>query len=58
MADEMDVDVDQPKTKGKKEVKDSGKPRFEVKKVRSLEGCVCPPSWWAMGSWSADCLRL
>lgn len=33
MADEMDVDVEQPKTKGKKEGKESGKPRFEVKKV-------------------------
>ena len=31
MADEMDVD--QPKTKGKKEAKDSSKARFEVKKV-------------------------
>lgn len=36
MADEMDVDVEQPKTKSKKEGKDSGKARFEVKKVRAL----------------------
>jgi RING-box protein 1 len=36
MADEMDVDDEQPKTKGKKESKDSGKARFEVKKVNEL----------------------
>ena len=35
MADDMDVD--EPKTKGKKEVKDSGKARFEVKKVTALK---------------------
>ena len=36
MADDMDVD--EPKTKGKKENgKDSGKARFEVKKVNALE---------------------
>jgi E3 ubiquitin-protein ligase RBX1 len=34
MADEMDID--EPKTKGKKEGKDSGKARFEVKKVNTL----------------------
>lgn len=34
MADEMDVD--QPKTKGKKEAKDSSKARFEVKKVMRI----------------------
>lgn len=39
MADEMDVDVAQPEqtkaaSKSKKEGKDSGKARFEVKKVR------------------------
>lgn len=32
----MDVDVEPPKAKGKKEGgKESGKPRFEVKKVRT-----------------------
>ena len=36
MADDMDVD-DEPKTKGKKEGKDSGKARFEVKKVNALK---------------------
>jgi hypothetical protein len=36
MADDMDVD-DELKTKGKKEGKDSGKARFEVKKVNALE---------------------
>jgi hypothetical protein len=36
MADEMDVD-EEPKTKGRKEGKDSGKARFEVKKVNALE---------------------
>jgi hypothetical protein len=44
MADEMDVDVEQPKTKGKKEGKDSGKPRFEVKKV-SFHCNLTPPAW-------------
>jgi hypothetical protein len=34
MADEMEVDVDEPKTKGGKSGKDDSKPRFEVKKVR------------------------
>ena len=34
MTDEMDID--DPKTKGKKEGKDSGKARFEVKKVNTL----------------------
>lgn len=38
MADNiMDVDEQQPITKGKKEGKDSGKARFEVKKVREPE---------------------
>ena len=36
MADDMDVD-DEPRTKGKKAGKDSGKARFEVKKVSALE---------------------
>ena len=36
MADDMDVD-EEPKTKGRKEGKDSGKARFEVKKVNALE---------------------
>lgn len=36
MADDMDVD-DEPKTKGKKEGKDSSKARFEVKKVTPIE---------------------
>ena len=51
MADEMDVDVDQPKTKGKKEGKESGKPRFEVKKVREREAAFTrPPSQrWVSG---------
>ena len=37
MADDMDID-DEPrnKDKGKKEGKDSGKARFEVKKVNAL----------------------
>ena len=35
MPDDMEVD-EEPKTKGKKEVKDSGKARFEVKKVNAL----------------------
>ena len=48
----MDVDVDQPKTKGKKEGKESGKPRFEVKKV-----CL-PASQPAMGFWRVDYLYL
>ena len=34
MAD-VDMDVDPPATKGKKDGKDTGKPRFEVKKVQS-----------------------
>ena len=34
MAD-VDMDVDPPATKGKKDGKDAGKPRFEVKKVQS-----------------------
>ena len=36
MADD-NMDVDEPKAKGKKEGKDSGKARFEVKKVNALE---------------------
>lgn len=44
MADEMDVDVEQPKTKVKKEGKESGKPRFEVKKV-SFHCHLSPPAW-------------
>ena len=36
MADDMDVD-DEPRNKGKKGGKDSGKARFEVKKVNALE---------------------
>ncbi|KAF8958937.1 hypothetical protein BDZ97DRAFT_1761748 [Flammula alnicola] len=44
MADEMDVDVqvEQTKTKGKKEGKDNGKARFEVKK------------WNAVSLWAWD----
>ena len=41
MADEMDVD--QPKTKGKKEAKDSSsKARFEVKKVSNEHTHIWP----------------
>lgn len=36
MADDMDVD-DESKTRVKKEGKDSGKARFEVKKVNALD---------------------
>ena len=43
MADEMDVD--QPKTKGKKEAKDSSKARFEVKKVSNG-----PTHIWPLGT--------
>ena len=61
MADEMDVD--QPKTKGKKEAKDSGKARFEVKKVRRtpifghLHRCLgsdytSPWQWNAVSLWA------
>jgi len=45
MADDMDVD--QPKTKGKKEAKDSSKARFEVKKVLLI-------IWNSMSAWLAD----
>jgi hypothetical protein len=39
----MDVDVEPPKAKGKKEGgKESGKPRFEVKKVR-ITASLCFP---------------
>jgi hypothetical protein len=40
MADEMDVD--QPKTKVKKEAKDSSKARFEVKKVSTGNTHIWP----------------
>ncbi len=55
MADEMDVDVDQPKTKGKKEGKESGKPRFEVKKVRERLP-VLPASDGASGALIICCI--
>lgn len=35
MADDMDVD-EEPKSRVKKDAKDSGKARFEVKKVNAL----------------------
>jgi RING-box protein 1 len=59
MADEMDVD--QPKTKGKKEAKDSSKARFEVKKVLRtpvyLQSCLgsdypSPWQWNAVSLWA------
>ncbi|PPQ92530.1 hypothetical protein CVT25_010363 [Psilocybe cyanescens] len=45
MADDMDVDVEEPKivTKSKKEGKDNGKARFEVKKWNAV-------SLWAWGA--------
>ena len=42
MAD-VDMDVDPPATKGKKEGKDAGKPRFEVKKVQSCSSRTTTP---------------
>ena len=45
MPDDMEVD-DEPKTKGKKEVKDSGKARFEVKKVNALFRIVKRQEFW------------
>ena len=44
MADDMDVD-EVPKTKERKE-KDSGKARFEVKKVNTLEFVSKPGTWF------------
>jgi hypothetical protein len=51
MADEMDVD--QPKTKGKKEAKDSSKARFEVKKVSNGHTHIRPLGT-SMSVWLTD----
>lgn len=45
----MDVDVEPPKAKGKKESgKESGKPRFEVKKVRTFTVLLFLPLQYAL----------